>query len=379
MSDFYRQLTTRGSRLWLGARAARNWYYNQGATFPRVTDFERRLAVAAIEELPKHFGRSGANITKLHESFHNSLNQAKNWWNQQHQRIIHLKPNIDFKTRPRVDRDLSMPDHPWQHGPYLDLPRTLYHYNPGPSRNLHHAHWGFRHWLQPQRNVMPPRRIAYKRRTTFRRRTTQRQTYGTRKFTQRLQPERKFRDIDITPVNLADTGAFLTGANALLGLAQGITDNTRIGRKISLTSIHIKGRIIWNPTIADQVNRCRLMIVLDTQANGAVPAAVTSLLTTANIDSYRNLLTGRRFKVLSDKTYVFNPLGTAETVVSATQQINLNFTKTWKKPLKVTYNNIGATITALQNYNVFVMGISAFDTDNIITYNVQTRLRYYDN
>ncbi len=388
MSDFHRQIVTRGSPLWLGARALRNWYYNQGATFPRVTDFERRLAVAAIEHLPKHFGRSGTNYTKLHESFHTSLNQAKNWWNQQHQRIIHLKPHPDFKTRPRVDHSLSMP-HQYHALPSL-RPRTKAWYdhwhNQGYGADVGHVRPGITHtpghgkfYKMPgpyHRPYRPYGRTAMSRRT---RRSPYKQTYGTRPFTRRMRPELKFRTRDITPVNLAIAGDFLTGADNLLGLAQGTSESTRLGRKITLKSLGIKGRLTWDPTVADQFNRCRVMVVHDTQANGAVPAAVTTLLQTADIDSYRNLLSGRRFRVLQDKTYTFNPTGSDQAEISSIVQKPFHFYKQWKKPLQITYSTNADEIAAMSNHNIFVFAISANETMQDITFNVISRIRYYDN
>lgn len=113
-------------------------------------------------------------------------------------------------------------------------------------------------------------------------------------------PEKKFIDgaIDATP---STTGTF----SLLSTIPQGADESERVGRKTIITDILLRGHILWGSTTGAAPlteNRFRLMVVQDKQPNKAI-FAVTDLLETADINSYRNLAQAKRFEVLFDRTY----------------------------------------------------------------------------
>ncbi len=120
--------------------------------------------------------------------------------------------------------------------------------------------------------------------------------------------ELKFLDsaVDIDP--LATAG---TVVDSLVHIAQGATQNERIGRKVVIKSIHIKSKLQIDDTAG--VAFCtativRIMLYVDKQCNGAT-ALVTDLLSVAEWDSFRSLDNSGRFKILLDKTVTFNDTG----------------------------------------------------------------------
>ncbi len=113
------------------------------------------------------------------------------------------------------------------------------------------------------------------------------------------------------------TAAFNAGGVIVVGgeidasmnlIVQGTGENERIGRKCVVKSIHIKGDVEL-PTLAGagggNFDRCRIIVYVDKQANGAT-AAVTDILQSADILSHRNLSNTGRFTVLQDQVWNVN-------------------------------------------------------------------------
>jgi len=139
--------------------------------------------------------------------------------------------------------------------------------------------------------------------------------------------ERKVYDIDAQAYNVNTTVVTTPLCLPTLG-----TDMTqRIGRKICLKTLAIRGNLgISNtlptpPTVSDiGVLWARLIVLWDTQPNGANPSA-TDVLKTASVFSPLNLNNRDRFRVLRDKMYTFDPFaydpaGTATTAWNKTNQ-----------------------------------------------------------
>jgi len=89
--------------------------------------------------------------------------------------------------------------------------------------------------------------------------------------------------------------------------------NNRIGRKTCLKTLQIRGyiqnEVVSNITAATSTNGqlLRLIVLWDTQPNGAVPA-LTDVLTTAHPQAPLNLNNRDRFKVLRDKVWAMGPM-----------------------------------------------------------------------
>lgn len=90
-------------------------------------------------------------------------------------------------------------------------------------------------------------------------------------------------------------------------IPQGTTESTRIGRKVVLKKLNVKG-IISLPTTATAASTStvvKVLIIQDKQTNGAAFGA-TDLWDTDSISSFNNLANSSRFRVLKTKVFVLN-------------------------------------------------------------------------
>lgn len=199
--------------------------------------------------------------------------------------------------------------------------------------------------------------------------------------------ERKVYDNASSSIQVNSTGTFL-----LLACPTPGTDmNGRIGRKIVLKSLYVRGFVCTessrNTSIDDVIvpsTHCRMIIFVDCQPNGAAPA-VTDLLVEATTSSQLNLNNRDRFKVLCDKQYAFDPLyfNNNATFAMASASRQIYNVKKYKKLNIETIFNAGsagtiADITSGALY-MFWLGnqsaIGGIDNNAVVS----TRCRYDDN
>ncbi len=117
--------------------------------------------------------------------------------------------------------------------------------------------------------------------------------------------ETKFFDTDVGTV-FGTVTAGLESANLNI-IVQGNTESNRIGRKVVLTRVDVKGTLTLpsTATAADTSDHVRLLLVCDKQTNGAAFTA-TDIWETDTIGSFNNLSNSSRFRVLQSKTLVLN-------------------------------------------------------------------------
>lgn len=111
--------------------------------------------------------------------------------------------------------------------------------------------------------------------------------------------ELKNIDVSLTTGSNIFVPASTAGVVTLLnGVAQGTTATTRLGRRITMRSLFIKGDVSMAPTTTGAAP-LRILIVYDMQTNATAPVA-TDVLTLDQINSPMNLSNSRRFKTLCD-------------------------------------------------------------------------------
>lgn len=146
----------------------------------------------------------------------------------------------------------------------------------------------------------------------------------------------------------------------LVGIKQGTTKNTRIGNKLHLYQIRIKGQV----ELASQANGdvIRVILVQDTQANGATPA-ISDVLEgngaggAATIDSFQNMDNIDRFRILKDKYVNLNALiGVSST---SNTPIYKEFKMSHKCRARIDYSSVTGVVTELKSNNFFIILISA--------------------
>lgn len=188
--------------------------------------------------------------------------------------------------------------------------------------------------------------------------------------------EWKFFDGSKAATNLSATGAILD--DSINEVAQGTAENERIGRKMTIKSIHFKGaiKIPGQTAIADASQRIRIIVYLDKQANGAT-AGVTDILESQAVDSFRNLENSKRFGFLYDKTVSLNQLcGGGNGSSDRLGEVIRNFQINKRCNIPIQFNSTTGAITEMCCNNVGIMAICDSITSTAPQINYNWRIRF---
>ncbi len=174
--------------------------------------------------------------------------------------------------------------------------------------------------------------------------------------------EMKFHDVDINDAVIDTAGSIQT---ELLAIAEGNGEEQRVGRKITIKSIHWRFAVVLTsldgvtaPTPGDV---SRLILYQDTQTNGAA-AAVTDILEAADYQSFLNLANSQRFRILFDRSYTTShkaAVGTPADGDYAGEYVAGQFHKKCSIPIE--YDNSATTgaIATIRSNNIGALFISA--------------------
>jgi len=187
--------------------------------------------------------------------------------------------------------------------------------------------------------------------------------------------EKKWFDTAIA-FDFDDTGE-VPASGQLTLIPQGVTQSTRIGSKCDITNLYFRGGITWN-TVTATNSRVRLMIVMDTQCNGAAATWSDVLVNDTNIYSFNNLTNSQRFRILKD-WIIMQPLGMYDSTgtVKIAPQTYLEFYKKFKEPVPVVYNSTTGAITEIRSNNFFLLAASDVSDDGN-SFLGSCRLRFTD-
>jgi len=110
----------------------------------------------------------------------------------------------------------------------------------------------------------------------------------------------ELKNIDLSSTTVITFNQVTANTPILLnGVAQGTTATTRLGRRITMKSLLVKGDFSMTAT-GTGASPLRCLIVYDSQTN-AVAATATDVLAADQFDSPMNLSNSRRFKTLLDE------------------------------------------------------------------------------
>jgi len=197
--------------------------------------------------------------------------------------------------------------------------------------------------------------------------------------------EKKFLDTaeDFGTTNIPTTGVVGTSINLL---TNGTGAGQLIGRKMTIKSIQTRCFVTFtgvsgaaNPNAAINNDIVRILLIQDTQANGAYPAPSDILTISGSINSLINMQNSGRFKILKEKVIEFNNtvpgiLATGPTYYTGSARKNFKWFK--KCNVDIMYDNAAASdITDIRDNNIFWMAIS---NRAVATVNMNTRIRYTD-
>lgn len=184
--------------------------------------------------------------------------------------------------------------------------------------------------------------------------------------------ELKFLDTGIN-TSIDSTGEVLTGGQINL-VPQGTGESQRIGRKIVIRSIDIKGIVVGNGVSTVPI-MVQISIILDKQCNGAA-AGYTDIYATNDINAFRNMAYSERFQVLKTWRMAINPSTLIPAGTSYAPPFrNLTYHKSCSIPVE--FSSTTGAITEIKSNNVFVVGIASGgdDTTNL---NGIVRIKYSD-
>ncbi len=190
-------------------------------------------------------------------------------------------------------------------------------------------------------------------------------------------PEKKFLDTTLAGTTVVTAGAIIS--SSLNVVPEGNGESARIGRKIFLTNLRMKGKITLN-TANSSVNAAvlRCIVYQDTQTNGAA-AGVTDILESADWRSWRNLANQERFKILKDKTFTMNPdaatITSADVIATAEKVVPLKLSLKINAPIE--YDN-SATTGAIATQRTNNIGVLAIASDQTCQIDYIARMRYKD-
>ncbi len=191
--------------------------------------------------------------------------------------------------------------------------------------------------------------------------------------------EKKFHDVGIADPSIAAGGTII--ANSIVAIAQGLTESTRVGRKVVIRGINWRYRFESFPlaTTAGQVpNEVRLILYLDQQANGA-GAAVLDILETSNIHSFNNLSNRDRFKILMDRVIVLNPVAGAGGFTAANEWPGVGVIDSFYKKcnIPIEYSGTTGATAEIRSNNIGVLIVASVGATADMT--SQFRIRFTDN
>lgn len=220
------------------------------------------------------------------------------------------------------------------------------------------------------------------------------------------RPENKYFDRNvINQVPFPAVGDF----HHMSAIARGTGPTNRIGRKILLTSIHVRGNVIldwYNISFSSsdfdrmlQPQNVRVMVIVDTQTNGQqfdigdLFQATESTAVVNRTYSFNNLANKDRFKTLDDTVINFDPQttwnsnGTEGALISRSQARFYSFHKKVRIPIQFSDEDAGTgEITNLKSNSVWVLFIPCyadFETGTqslpIVYFNGSMRVRFMDN
>lgn len=165
--------------------------------------------------------------------------------------------------------------------------------------------------------------------------------------------EKKFLDTSIQNTADVSAGVIIPSLNLI---PQGVTDVTRVGNKVTLTKVNLRGLAAMEDfgTAAFSGGVLRTILFIDKQTNGAT-AAVLDILRTAAVLSFRNMDNLDRFIILDDTT-IRVPIESANVLHTAISRFPWSVNK--KINVDVHFSGTTGAITELRSSNIGLLYIA---------------------
>lgn len=196
----------------------------------------------------------------------------------------------------------------------------------------------------------------------------------------------ELKAIDLAPTSVAVNATGI--ATPLCIPTVGADMQNRVGRKITIKSVYIRGLIQTIPsgtagtagTAAAQM--CRFIILADLQPNGVTLTPTDVLGASFTVQSQLNLNNRDRFKIYCDKQYVFDPYMYTTTATQALANASRQIwpIKKYKKlDLEVVFNGTSTGgIADISSGALYMLWVGSNAGVAACNYSLSTRCRYAD-
>ncbi len=184
--------------------------------------------------------------------------------------------------------------------------------------------------------------------------------------------EQKFHDLDVVATT-ATAGTIVPSLNLI---AQGTGESQRLGRRAIISSINIRYRAVLQATtsLASGNASVRIMVIKDSQCNGAAATAL-NVLETANYQSFNNLANKGRFTTLYDKSFTLNTLAAAgDGTTNDTAATGRTFSFFKKCRIPILFNSTTGAIGEVCCNNIFMLQIG--EVASAVTLDGKIRVRF---
>lgn len=190
--------------------------------------------------------------------------------------------------------------------------------------------------------------------------------------------EHKFFDTTTIAGNVSTIGNIFPSLNLL---PQNVSESGRVGRKCVIKSIQWQFRLKLDFVDADTVPRIgdsfRAIVYVDHQCNGSA-ATTTSILETADWDSFRNLSEINRYSILMDKYYSINYITMSSDGPGLMSMAAVLYPHTWSKMncnIPLEFSSTTGALGEIRSNNI---GILVISENFAVTLEGRTRVRFAD-
>lgn len=181
---------------------------------------------------------------------------------------------------------------------------------------------------------------------------------------------------DTTNNFLCDITGEVPATGQLALIPQGTTESTRIGRKVQIKSIQIRGVFTFNPAATNPgADTVHMYLILDTQCNGAAATVPDVFTGTALREALPNIANSQRFTIIKKFTIKFQSMAGIHGALTW-EVTPLDYYKKCSIPIE--YSSTTGAITEIRSNNLFFIAGTSAATDDLIQFNGTTRLRYSD-
>lgn len=198
-------------------------------------------------------------------------------------------------------------------------------------------------------------------------------------FPQGTGAAKELKTIDSLEVRINPTASLNAPTLALLnGVATGDDFNSRDGRQILLKSIYFQCEVHPYGNTMSNGDVVRVMIIQDSQPNGAIFTTADMFSTTSATYSsvaVNNLNNRSRFKVLMDKKIALDGAVYAASVLTGGNPSTRQFKRFIKCNIITQYSGTGATIASISTNSLYLLVMS---DNSLCDFRSSTRVRFQD-